>query len=74
MGCESLEIVFDADARRGAGVESGQAAVFQRDFVVESDELEEHVADQEDQISHVAGFVLQRHELHRGLWATGPFG
>ena len=37
MCCQSLEIVFDADAWGSSRVESGQAAVPQRDFVVESD-------------------------------------
>lgn len=70
---QSLQIVFDADAGRGSGVEPGQPAIFERDFVVEFDELEEHVADQQDEIFHVAGFVLQWHELHRGSWVTGTF-
>ena len=54
-------------------MESGQAAVFQWDFVVEFDQLEEHVTDQEDQIFHIAGFILQWHELHGGSWVTGTF-
>ena len=37
MSRQSLQIVFDSDAWGSSRVESGQAAVFQRNFVVEFD-------------------------------------
>ena len=47
MRRQPLQVVLDANAWRGSRMEPGQAAVFQRDFVIELDQLEEHVADQE---------------------------
>lgn len=54
-------------------MESGQPAIFQWDFVIEFDQLEEHVANQKYQIFHIAGFILQRHELHPGSEVAGTF-
>lgn len=39
MGGQALQVVGDGDAGRGAGVEAGEAAVFERDVVVEADEF-----------------------------------
>lgn len=40
-----MQVVFDAYSRGRAGVETGEAAVFEGDVVVEADEFHEHVTD-----------------------------
>ena len=45
MGGKSLEVIDDTDTRRGAGMESRQSPVFERNFVIEANEFHQHVAD-----------------------------
>lgn len=42
---QALEVVFDADTGGSSRVESGQTTVFERNFVVETNEFKQHVTD-----------------------------
>ena len=53
-------------------MEPRQAAVPKRDFVVETDELHEHVADEHNQVSYITSLVLCRHDLDFGHWRAYP--
>ena len=67
VGGQSLQVIDDANARRGARMEPGQSAIFQRDLVIETDKLHEHVTDEDNQVLGVARLILGWHVFDRCL-------
>ena len=74
VGGESLQVIDDADARWGARMEPGQSSIFQRNLIIETDELHEHVADEDDQVLGVAGLILGWHVFDRCLCRSSTLG
>ena len=74
MGGQSLQVVLNTYSWRSARMESSEPAVLEWDVVVVSDEFEEHVADQEDEIFGVAGFVFGGHGFDGGMGWSGSLG
>lgn len=73
MGGETLQVVDDTYPRGSAGVEAGEPPVFKRNSVIEADKLHEHVADKEDEVFDVTGFVFGGHDFRSRLWGPGAF-
>jgi len=74
MGGETLQVIDYADAGGSAGVETGETPVFEGDFVIEANELHEHVADEEDEVFDVASFVFGGHNSRDGFGRPRAFG
>ena len=72
--CEALEVVFHANGGRGAGVETRQSTVGERDFVVVDDQFGEHEANEVDEIGCGGERVVGWHGFHGLAGPAGTFG
>ena len=74
MRRKALQVISNADPRRSSRMESRQPPILERDVVVETHKLHEHIADQQHKILDIACLVARRHILDRGFGRASTFG